>query len=118
MKTGSNVIPNYLVTFPGEAVLFSPGAFSDAKLTDAEVAKVKQALAAWGCEGGKYEKESEASGVLEAEDVKCKGGQYDFRLDKDFNVLAITRTESSRGSGASVANRDESCANRLRNEAC
>ncbi|GLI95606.1 hypothetical protein [Methylocystis echinoides] len=73
------------------AVMFGPGAMADAKLTDTEVAKVKQAIAAWGCEGGKYEKESEGSGVLEAEDVKCKGGQYDFRLDKDFNVLAITR---------------------------
>jgi hypothetical protein len=39
------------------AVLFCPGAFADAKLTDAEVGRVKQALAAWGCEGGKYEKE-------------------------------------------------------------
>jgi hypothetical protein len=65
---------------------------ADAMLTDAESAKVKQAIAAWGCEGGKFEKESEASGVLEADDVKCKDrGQYDFRLDRDFNVVAITR---------------------------
>jgi hypothetical protein len=67
------------------------GALADEKLTDSEIAGVKKAIAAWGCEGGKYEKESEGSGVLEAEDVKCKAGQYDFRLDKEFNVLAITR---------------------------
>jgi hypothetical protein len=66
-------------------------ALADAKPTDAEAVKIKNALAAWGCEGGSYEKEAEASGVFEAEDAKCKGGQYDFRLDKDFNVIAITK---------------------------
>jgi hypothetical protein len=47
-------------------------------------------VAAWGCEGGTYEKETEGTGVYEAEDVKCKAGQYDFRLDKDFKVFVIT----------------------------
>ena len=28
--------------------------------------------------------------MLEAEDVKCKAGNYDFRLNKDFKVFAIT----------------------------
>ena len=65
-------------------------AFADEKVTDDEAAKIKEAVAAWGCEGGKYEKESEGSGVLEAEDVKCKSGNYDFRLTKDFKVFAIT----------------------------
>jgi hypothetical protein len=73
------------------AMLCRAGALADGKPSDAEVAKIKEALAAWGCEGGTYEKESEGSGVLEAEDVKCKSGQYDFRLDKDFKVFAITR---------------------------
>jgi hypothetical protein len=73
------------------AALFGSGALADAKLTDSEAAKVKQVIATWGCEGGKYDKESEGSGILEAEDVICKGGQYDFRLDKNFNVIVITR---------------------------
>ncbi|MCI0600882.1 MAG: hypothetical protein L0Y50_04255 [Beijerinckiaceae bacterium] len=73
------------------AALCGTGALADAKPAEAEIAKIKEALAAWGCEGGTYEKESEGSGVLEAEDVKCKGGQYDFRLDGNFNVLAITK---------------------------
>lgn len=72
-------------------LLFVPAAFADDKPTDAEVAKIKAAVAEWGCEGGTYEKEAEASGVLEAEDVKCKSGQYDFRLDKDGKVFAIIR---------------------------
>lgn len=64
-------------------------AFADSDLTDDEVAKIKEAVAAWGCEGGSYEKETEGTGVFEAEDVTCKAGQYDFRLDKDFKVFVI-----------------------------
>jgi hypothetical protein len=64
---------------------------ADEKVSDAEAAKIKEAVAAWGCEGGTYEKESEGTGVFEAEDVKCKGGQYDFRLEKDFKVFVITK---------------------------
>lgn len=69
----------------------STTAFADDKPTDDEAAKIKEAVAAWGCEGGSFEKESEGTGVYEAEDVKCKAGQYDFRLDKDFNVFVITK---------------------------
>lgn len=66
-------------------------AFADEKVTDDEAAKIKAAVAGWGCEGGTYEKESEGTGVYEAEDVKCKEGQYDFRLEKDFKVFSITK---------------------------
>ncbi|MGE0022509.1 MAG: hypothetical protein AB7S70_02635 [Hyphomicrobium sp.] len=69
----------------------SSAALADDKPTDDEAAKIKEAVAAWGCEGGTYEKESEGTGVFEAEDVKCKGGQYDFRLEKDFKVFVITK---------------------------
>ena len=65
-------------------------AFADDDPSEAEAAKIKEAIAAWGCEGGEYEKESEGTGVFEAEDVKCKDGQYDFRLTKDFKVFVIT----------------------------
>jgi hypothetical protein len=71
--------------------LCSGAAFADEKPTDEEAAKIKAAVAEWGCEGGTYEKEAEGSGTFEAEDVKCKAGQYDFRLNKDFQVFAITR---------------------------
>ena len=79
--------------FAAAAVLAfcSSAVLADDKPTDDEAAKIKEAVAAWGCEGGSYEKESEGSGVYEAEDVKCKGGQYDFRLEKDFKVFVITK---------------------------
>jgi hypothetical protein len=65
-------------------------AFADDDPSDDEVSKLKEAIAAWGCEGGEFEKETEGTGVYEAEDVKCKTGQYDFRLDKDFKAFVIT----------------------------
>ena len=64
---------------------------ADDKPSADETAKIKDAVASFGCEGGEYEKETEATGVYEAEDVKCKSGNYDFRLDKDFKVFAITK---------------------------
>ncbi len=76
------------------ALVFTAGAagiaFTDDKPSDDEVAKIKAAVEQFGCSGGTYEKESEGTGVFEAEDVKCKAGQYDFRLTKDFQVFAIT----------------------------
>jgi len=65
-------------------------ALADDKPTDDEAAKIKAAVEEWGCSGGEYEKETEGTGVYEAEDVKCKAGQYDFRLGKDFKVFVIT----------------------------
>lgn len=71
--------------------LGSTAAFADSDPTAEEVEKIKAAVAEWGCEGGDYEKETEGTGVFEAEDVKCKSGQYDFRLDGDFKVFAIIK---------------------------
>jgi hypothetical protein len=85
-----NPMKNLLIAVAALAFVATP-AFADDDPSEAETAKIKEVLAAWGCEGGEYEKESEATGVFEAEDVKCKDGrQYDFRMDKDFNVHVIT----------------------------
>jgi hypothetical protein len=75
------------------AFVFASGTavLADDKPSADETAKIKEAVAAFGCEGGEYEKETEATGVFEAEDVKCKAGNYDFRMDKDFKVFAITK---------------------------
>ena len=45
------------------------------------------AAAAVGCEGGKWEKETEGAAVFELEDAKSKGGSYDLKFDKDFKLL-------------------------------
>jgi hypothetical protein len=74
------------------AALFGAPAFADEKPTADEAGKIKQTLSDWGCTGGTFEKESEASGLFEADDVKCKdGNQYDVKLDGSFKVISIVR---------------------------
>ena len=82
-----------IITLAAIALLAaSSAAFADAKPSDEEAAKIKESIAAWGCEGGKFEKESEATGVYEVDDAKCKDGQqYDIKLDGDFKVRSMTR---------------------------
>jgi hypothetical protein len=52
----------------------------------------KAALEAFGCTGGKMEKEDEdATLPYEVDDAKCKSGEYDIKLDKNFNVIIMLR---------------------------
>jgi hypothetical protein len=69
----------------------SAPAFADSPLSDDEAKRATAAAAAWGCEGGKWEKESESSGVYELDDAKCKeGGQYDLKFDKNFKLIDMS----------------------------
>ncbi len=66
-------------------------ALADAPLSEEETKKAVIAASAWGCEGGKWEKEVEGSGVYELDDAKCKdGSHYDLKFDKNFKLLDIT----------------------------
>ena len=61
-------------------------------LTPAEAEKIKAALESFGCTGGKMEKEDEdATLPYEVDDAKCKSGEYDIKLDKNFNVIIMLR---------------------------
>jgi hypothetical protein len=72
------------------AALCSTAALADSKPSDAEAGKIKAALTDWGCEGGTFEKEIEATGVFEVDDAKCKGAQYDLKLDSAYKVISVT----------------------------
>jgi len=73
-------------------LMFASPAVADDDLSAEELEKAKAAAAAWGCEGGKWEKETEGSGVYELDDAKCKDGRaYDLKFDKDFNLIAIIK---------------------------
>jgi hypothetical protein len=80
-----------LMTAAFAAALLGAPAFADEKPSDADAAKIKAAASEWGCEGGTYEKESEASGTFEVDDAKCHGGQYDLKLDGSFKMINIDR---------------------------
>ena len=64
---------------------------ADTPVSEADAAKIRATLQAWGCSGGKIEQETEASSVYEVDDAKCKDGQYDIKLDKEFKVISVTR---------------------------
>ncbi len=64
---------------------------ADEKPSEEEAKKITEAIAALGCSGGEMEKESEASGYFEVDDAKCKDGQFDIKLDKDFKLLNMSR---------------------------
>ena len=71
--------------------LCSSAAFADSKPSGDEAAKLKATLSDWGCEGGTFEKETEATSVFEVDDTKCKGAQYDVKIDSAFKVISVTR---------------------------
>jgi hypothetical protein len=55
------------------ALVSSTFALADTPVTPAEAEKI------------------EGSGYFEVDDAKCKDGQYDVKLDKDFKMIAMTR---------------------------
>ncbi len=65
-------------------------AFADTPLTPDEMKGAMAAASALGCDGGKWEKETEATGVFELDDAKCKNGAYDLKFDKDFKLLNMS----------------------------
>ena len=66
-------------------------AWADEKVSDAEGKSIQAALKNWGCQGGNMEKELGGSNVFEVDDATCKDGEYDFKLNKNFKVIVITR---------------------------
>jgi hypothetical protein len=69
----------------------STAVLADTPVSEADAQKIRTALEAWGCSGGKMEQETEGTSVYEVDDAKCRDGQYDIKLDKDFKVISITR---------------------------
>jgi hypothetical protein len=67
-------------------------ALADNLVSRAEAQKIKAALKAWGCSGGKMERDTEHLSY-KVGDAKCKDGLFDIKLDNDFRVLEITRDD-------------------------
>lgn len=62
----------------------------DHKVPAAEVEKIEAVLSELGCSGYEGLKKEE-EGVYEIDDAKCKMGTMDIKLDKDVQVLLISR---------------------------
>lgn len=57
--------------------------------SDAEVQAVNEAIAKIGCTAEQVEKERDD--LFEVDDAQCEIGQYDIKLDSDYNITVITR---------------------------
>lgn len=65
-------------------------ALADEPVSADEGAAIQAALQEWGCEGGEMEKEPGPL-VYEIDDAECSDGEYDIKLDRDFDVILIAR---------------------------
>jgi hypothetical protein len=91
MKRSMQHVPAPVLALALALSMGSVIAAADAPVSSADAEKIQAALKAWGCSGGKMERETEASGVYEVDDAQCTDGQYDIKLDDDFKVISITR---------------------------
>jgi hypothetical protein len=65
---------------------------ADTPVSPEETEKIKAALEALGCTAGKMEKENGSSTfAYKVDEAKCKGGEYDVKLDQNFNVIIMLR---------------------------
>lgn len=74
----------------GAMFAMSMPSFADTPLTEDEMKSATAAASALGCEGGKWEKETEGTGVYELDDAKCKNGAFDLKFDKDFKLIIMS----------------------------
>jgi hypothetical protein len=80
-----------LMALAAVGIIGSTTVVAETPVTPAEEEKIKATLEAFGCTGG-IEKEDEDSTLLyEVDEAKCKSGEYDIKLDKNFNVIIIVR---------------------------
>jgi hypothetical protein len=52
---------------------------------------IKTALEAFGCTADEMEKSESSVFAFEVDDAKCKDGEYDIKLDKDFKIIIMLR---------------------------
>lgn len=73
------------------AAFSTPVLAQDGAASEAETTSVTEAIAAFNCELGGAEIEKEDTNVFEIDDAKCQGGQYDIKLNAQFEVTSLTR---------------------------
>ncbi len=72
-------------------LLVAGPALADDKPTAEQIEKITAALAAQDCDVDPDEIEVEDDGSFDVDDVACRDGQYDVRLDKDYNVVGMRK---------------------------
>ncbi len=63
-------------------------AMADDDPTAEQIAKITEVLAAMECDVDPDEIEVEDDGGFDVDDVACRDGQYDVKLDAEYNVVS------------------------------
>ena len=61
-------------------------------VTHDQARNIQAAIVAQDCYGGELETESGGNVAFEVEDAVCPDGVFDFKLDRDFNILSRTKS--------------------------
>jgi hypothetical protein len=87
-----------LILTASAVLIGSTCALAEAPVSLVQAQKIKDALQARGCFGGKMEMDTDQEGkpVYEVEGAVCRDGQFDLTLDKDFKVVEISPSEPPR----------------------
>ena len=68
-----------------------PAAMAGSPVTHGQAKNIQAALNGQDCYGGEMEAESKGKVAFEVDDAVCRDGEYDFKLDKDFNILSRSK---------------------------
>lgn len=68
--------------------LFTPAAYAGDDLSASEQKEVAAMVARFGCEGGRFEKQSYG---YEVEDAICAGERYEIKLDWSYKLIKLER---------------------------
>ena len=66
-------------------------ACADERVSHEEAKSIQATLNSLDCYGGDMERKTKATAAYDIDHVVCKDGQYEFKLDKDFNVISQNR---------------------------
>ncbi len=61
-------------------------------VTHDQAKSIQAAINGQDCYGGEFETESNGKAAFEVDDSVCRDGVYDFKLDKDFNILSRVKS--------------------------
>jgi hypothetical protein len=79
------------MTYDGPLDPAAGGEGLQVQATAEEAAAVAEALEAIECEVGESPVEKEFDGLFEVDDAQCEIGQFDIKLDGEFNITVMTR---------------------------
>ena len=80
------------------AVFFAAAAasFADRDATAAETASVAEALGGEGCVLSEVV-EVDGKGIFEVDGIVCEDGNYDVKLDAEYNIVSRTKVPPAEG---------------------